>query len=1084
MSRTSTFLLDELDQVLAINHEKIATSQLIKLIQSIIDKALDNEKVHFTSFFSKLAYLIDKFKLDTRLSFELHYLRRAIEQDPEKINIQSISYVSYHLIKQIWKIQPDEELKSKVPNESGIPFSNPEKIDYLPFSRFICFEVFKKEQFLTGYLEDEPSKLYRVHYNISDRNERFTTNLESLHEEQFPILIQLLEIEVRDDNGLYPTAFVIEPDYVVDVTSIANAFDFNGTQTVSYKLKKFFPAQFSKSLLIGNIANFCLDELVNDPSIEFNSILSKIFSLDPLGWAQLDDNETRDTLKSVKKHFKNIQSVIVNDFKKEGIERNHCYLEPSFYSSKYGLQGRLDLLQIKNDEYSIVELKSGSTFKPNVYGLNNNHYTQTLLYDLLIRSAFSFSRPKNYILYSKNDDQTLRIAPRIAAQQKEALKVRNELLQFEHTLQSELKSNAEIATLNAHNYPGMKGFTGKDLLLFGKVYQALDEYEKIYFRRMSAFVALEHRLAKIGEYGQDVRNGLASLWLDSFEEKMERFEMISFLQIEQNESMESEPTIQLYVSEFSNTLSNFRIGDIAVLYPQNKHQSCLNNQVFKCTILHLDKNCIKVRLRSQQRNQEIFETNTYWALEHDMMDSNFNKMYQQLFSWAKAPKSYRDLLLAYRPPTQTNELSEIYSQSSLTMEQNILLQKMIDAKEYFLVWGPPGTGKTSRIIKHYVEYVIDKTENPIYILAYTNRAVDEICEAIHNLGDDYKNQYFRIGSKYSTDEEYQSNLLNEKLKSTSNRKDIIKMIKSHRIIVGTLSSILGKPLILELIPPHEVIIDEASQILEPNIVGILQRFSKFILVGDHRQLPAVVVQSKIESEVNDPKLRNQGLVNCRNSLFERLYIKAKNMNWHWAFGLLSQQGRMHKRLMDFSNEHFYNNQLKIIPNVPRLEVDSQESNHFLDNRLVFIHANTKIEERYSKTNSNEVEKLVEALQHILKRDGSLKNVGVITPFRAQIAAINKRIEEEKLHLHGLKIDTVERFQGSAKDIIMISFCANNPFQLEQMSSLSVEGIDRKLNVALTRAKEQIILTGNQYILRKNPLYADLLDKCVKTRNQD
>ena len=77
------------------------------------------------------------------------------------------------------------------------------------------------------------------------------------------------------------------------------------------------------------------------------------------------------------------------------------------------------------------------------------------------------------------------------------------------------------------------------------------------------------------------------------------------------------------------------------------------------------------------------------------------------------------------------------------------------------------------------------------------------------------------------------------------------------------------------------------------------------------------------------------------------------------------------------------------------------------------------------------------------------------------------------------IDTVERFQGGAKDVIIISFCMNQINQLNRMISLSSEGIDRKLNVALTRAKEQLILVGNEKILSVNPVYRELIAACSK-----
>lgn len=76
------------------------------------------------------------------------------------------------------------------------------------------------------------------------------------------------------------------------------------------------------------------------------------------------------------------------------------------------------------------------------------------------------------------------------------------------------------------------------------------------------------------------------------------------------------------------------------------------------------------------------------------------------------------------------------------------------------------------------------------------------------------------------------------------------------------------------------------------------------------------------------------------------------------------------------------------------------------------------------------------------------------------------------------IDTVERFQGSERDVIIYSFCINYPYQLKFLSNLTEEDgilIDRKLNVALTRARKQMMITGVPTLLERNPLYESLLN---------
>lgn len=109
-----------------------------------------------------------------------------------------------------------------------------------------------------------------------------------------------------------------------------------------------------------------------------------------------------------------------------------------------------------------------------------------------------------------------------------------------------------------------------------------------------------------------------------------------------------------------------------------------------------------------------------------------------------------------------------------------------------------------------------------------------------------------------------------------------------------------------------------------------------------------------------------------------------------------------------------------------------------------------------------------------------KTVGVIVPYRNQIAMIRQEINRLDIpSLIPISIDTVERYQGSQRDIIIYSFTVQNRYQLDFLTSnCFVEDgkvIDRKLNVALTRARKQLIITGNEAILRQHTLFKDLID---------
>ena len=141
-----------------------------------------------------------------------------------------------------------------------------------------------------------------------------------------------------------------------------------------------------------------------------------------------------------------------------------------------------------------------------------------------------------------------------------------------------------------------------------------------------------------------------------------------------------------------------------------------------------------------------------------------------------------------------------------------------------------------------------------------------------------------------------------------------------------------------------------------------------------------------------------------------------------------------------------------------------------------------------KVNTDEARIVAEQLQRIYEEYHESFNpnitVGVIVPYRNQIAVIRREIEKLNIPvLLEISIDTVERYQGSQRDVIIFSFTIQNPYQLEFLTANcfietdadgSTRLIDRKLNVVLTRARKQLIITGNPRILAINPLFRDLM----------
>ncbi|WP_342998587.1 AAA domain-containing protein, partial [Bacteroides ovatus] len=537
--------------------------------------------------------------------------------------------------------------------------------------------------------------------------------------------------------------------------------------------------------------------------------------------------------------------------------------------------------------------------------------------------------------------------------------------------------------------------------------------------------------------------------------------------------------------ESETFLPNFRQGDAIILYERNcDADNVTNKMVFKGNIEYLTENEIGIRLRATQQNPSVLPAESLYAIEHDIMDTTFRSMYQGLYAYLSATQERRDLLLSQRSPRFDESLDSLISCSKDDFARVALKAKA--AQDYFLLIGPPGTGKTSCALKKMVETFHADKDAQILLLSYTNRAVDEICKSLASIAPAV--DFIRVGSELSCDEAYREHLIENELSSCNRRSEVYERIRSCRIIVGTVAAISGKPELFRLKHFDVAIIDEATQILEPQLLGILcargedgkNAIDKFVLIGDHKQLPAVVQQNTEQAAIYDESLLSIGLSNLKDSLFERLYrsctAASSSSAIQRSYDMLCRQGRMHPEVALFANRTFYGGRL-IPVGLPHQIEDSDTIC-----RLAFYPSVPEKAGASAKINYSEARIVADLAVRIYEHHQSdfdeSRTLGIITPYRSQIALIKKEIESVGIPvLNRILVDTVERFQGSERDVIIYSFCVNYPYQLKFLSNLTEEEgvlIDRKLNVALTRARKQMFITGVPELLERNPLYKSLL----------
>lgn len=1070
--------------------------QKVKLLFHLILKKISEEtQILFTSVFARISYITVAYKLHYKEAYLLHAYRRMGDHSKQEHLEARLGLMAIQILLSHWlrKPSPDmAEIETLFVDLGGNQYH-----DQHQFKRLIRVElqkVMRDNTSITAQLCEEPFASITINYGISDRNEDYKPLMNRLDDLNIlPIMANLIDVEIYEDGTYAPSSIVFEPDLLYTVTSIADCFGSFTSHDMGFLLKKFSATPTSSPLIIGNIANYFLDQLIFKPDLTFDEAVQYIFRIDPLGLTRLDNHEIRKMIQELKVHFDVLQDVVNNQLETIHITAKNGMVEPAFYSEKYGIYGRLDLFSMDKNRVTIVELKSGKPFRPNSYGLSNTHYHQTLLYDMLIESVYGTDlKRNNFILYSQEQAKPLRYAPSLKTQQRETIKARNRLYLHDRCLQKSADPLAYIEKYAQLHKDHIKGYQEKETLLLCQQFKDLDEIERLYVNRLITFTMNEWLISKIGHGHNHHGHGLAALWSQSMQEKQEQFNILNQLTLGINKADEEDPILIFYPSAETTPISNFRKGDLGVLYPYNNDtQAILQNQVFKVTILTLDDQSIVVRLRSRQDNAKLFRQYTYWNIEHDSLDNSYTEMTRAVAEWTCTDKSYRHLIMGRRMP-MAYSVDTLSSQHhpQLTTEQSQLFREMISAQEYYMLWGPPGTGKTSIMLREIANHYLHHRSERILLLAYTNRAVDEICEALESI--DPTPSYTRIGSRYSTAPAFVPHLLQEKTAHCTSRQALIDTLDHERIYVGTIASIHGKKTLFDLITFGVAIIDEASQILEHSLIGLLSRVQKFILIGDHKQLPAVVQQSPEISQINDLPLKSLGYDNLNTSLFERLYTTAVARQWHHAYGQLTYQGRMHTDLMYFPSKVCYNSQLKIIPTLNRLTASLPPyhgSNALAaalsHQRLSFIPSSTDTESPSIKVNIHEANICIQVISAFVNiysqrqqpiNEGS---IGIITPYRAQIARIRQSLRKAHPELMEIiTIDTVERYQGGARDIIIMSSCMNYAFQMNALVSLSSDGVDRKLNVALTRVREQFILIGNPHVLRQNTLYDQLIHQAT------
>ncbi len=437
--------------------------------------------------------------------------------------------------------------------------------------------------------------------------------------------------------------------------------------------------------------------------------------------------------------------------------------------------------------------------------------------------------------------------------------------------------------------------------------------------------------------------------------------------------------------------------------------------------------------------------------------------------------------------TSKSSASEVIENSQLSFGNQKLNESQQQAvaaitqnEQITIVHGPPGTGKTTTLIEAILQLI--KVGEKILVSAPSNTAVDNISKGLIEKGV----KLLRVGNTSKVDETIFSHTPEGKLSNSKQQKEIkqlkiraeefrkmalkykrsygkaereqrnllFKEVKNIRTEIKKLQAyneeklfeeadvIAGTPIglydaRLNHLQFQTIVIDEAGQCIEPLAWCIFPMADKIVLAGDHWQLPPTVLSNEATR------------LGFNRSILETAIEKVS------AVFLLNIQYRMREVIAGFSSDYFYNNLLLTAAHLQNKGV-----------HLTFIDtAGSGFNEVHGPDGSSLQNKgELQIIQKLIETESlELSTTAVISPYAGQVAAAKELFPKQ------LRISTIDSFQGQEKETIIVSLVRSND-----------EGIIgflndyRRMNVAITRAKEQLFVIGDSATLGGDNFYNSFL----------
>ncbi|KAG5627158.1 hypothetical protein H5410_012376 [Solanum commersonii] len=884
---------------------------------------------------------------------------------------------------------------------------------------------------------------------------------------------------------------IVHPDILVSGTRVAGSFSCSRRAVLDERLKS---GEYSAAALIGTLLHqmFQAGLIRESPTKEFLEDYARVVlqkSLESLYACGVNENDTRKTLiEAIPKLLNWIRSFRYSevsespsiDFGSEdGAKKIKVSevldIEEMAWAPKYGLKGMIDASLLAAME----------------------HNAQVMLYTLLMSERYS-QHIVHGLLYYLHTDQTQGIT--VCRSDLVGLIMRrnelaNDLLKASITQQLPpmLQSpnmcrgcrHLNVCTIYHKAYGGTTEGSGLGSV-FDSLVSHLTNAHNNFLQKWDQLIDLEAKEVEVVKKqiwsSQSLKNDLYAPCLSSLVlDTSERATPANF-------SKGNQFTYHFVHRDWTSLGTHQQVGAAlnSSIFPVKKIESSLRNGdyvvlstepsgILIATGVVVDMSCSSIsvslskrlRLPGSCRTSQAQDLHQQlWRIHKDEFMGSFAIMrfnLIQLFLQNEQSSHLRKMIVDLEVPrfdsgcqfSQDPAISYIWSEKNLNDDQRRAILKILTAKDYALILGMPGTGKTSTMV--YAVKALLMRGSSILLTSYTNSAVDNLLLKLKSQGINF----IRIGRYEVVHEEVRENCLS--MMDTHGLEEIKLRLEQSKVVALTCLGITS-PLLSN--KRFDVcIMDEAGQTTLPVSLGPLTFASKFVLVGDHYQLPPLVQSAEA---------REYGMA---VSLFCRLSEAHPQ-----AICALQSQYRMCAAIMELSNALIYGNRLRCgssevenakikytgLPSGPKWIKEAMNPNR----PVVFINTDLLLafetNDRKAVNNPVEANIIAEIVCRLLSRGILEEDIGIITPYNSQADLIRQAVSTS------VEIHTIDKYQGRDKDCILLSFVRSSENPRNYISSLL--GDWHRINVALTRAKKKLIMVGSCITLSTVPLLKLLIEK--------